>query len=68
MTLEGFTNYKKTDADKYNRLRWWLGVTFGDVFNKATDLYPKKEALVDDTCRLTYSELAGICAFLFCPA
>lgn len=57
MTLEGFTNYKKTDADKYNRLRWWLGVTFGDVFNKATDLYPKREALVDDTCRLTYSEL-----------
>ena len=57
MTLEGFTNYKKTDADKYNRLRWWLGVTYGDAFNKATDLYPKREALVDDTCRLTYSEL-----------
>jgi 2,3-dihydroxybenzoate-AMP ligase/mycobactin salicyl-AMP ligase len=27
------------------------------MFNKATDLYPRKEALVDDTARLTYSEL-----------
>jgi len=47
----------KKDAEKYNKYRWWLGLTWGDIFNKATDLYPQKEALVDDTSRYTYSEL-----------
>ena len=57
MTLEGFTNHKKVNADRYNRIRWWFGVTFGDFFNKATDLYPEREAIVDETCRLIYSDL-----------
>ena len=57
MPLEGFRNYMKKDAEKYNKYRWWLGLTWGDIFNKATDLYPQKEALVDDTSRYTYSEL-----------
>jgi 2,3-dihydroxybenzoate-AMP ligase/mycobactin salicyl-AMP ligase len=47
----------KKDAEKYNKYRWWLGLTWGDIFNKATDLYPQKEALVDDTSRHTYGEL-----------
>jgi 2,3-dihydroxybenzoate-AMP ligase/mycobactin salicyl-AMP ligase len=47
----------KKDAEKYNKYRWWLGLTWGDIFNKATDLYPQREALVDDTSRYTYSEL-----------
>ncbi len=55
--LEGFTPYRKADADKYTRLRWWLGMTWGDIFNKATDLYPGKIGLVDDTGRFTYSDL-----------
>ena len=57
MPLEGFRNYMQKDAEKYNKYRWWLGLTWGDIFNKATDLYPQKEALVDDTSRYTYSEL-----------
>ena len=57
MPLEGFRNYMKKDAEKYNKYRWWLGLTWGDIFNKATDLYPQKEALVDDTSRYTYGEL-----------
>lgn len=57
MKLEGFIEYKKEDIEKYNSLRWWLGVTFGDIFDKATDLYPRREALVDDKVRLTYSQL-----------
>lgn len=57
MPLEGFRNYMKKDAEKYNKYRWWLGLTWGDIFNKATDLYPQREALVDDTSRYTYSEL-----------
>ena len=57
MPLKGFTPYKKEDADKYNKFRWWAGITFGDMLDKAADLYPNKEALVDDTKRLTYLEL-----------
>ena len=57
MAVEGFTEYAKEDREKYNRLRWWLGMTWGDMFDKATDLYPEKIGLVDDTRRLTYAEL-----------
>ena len=34
-----------------------LGLTWGDVFDKATDIYPEKEGLADDTARFTYGEL-----------
>lgn len=57
MPLKGFKNYRKQDAEKYNKYRWWPGLTWGDLFNKATDLYPTKEAIVDDTSRYTYHEL-----------
>jgi 2,3-dihydroxybenzoate-AMP ligase/mycobactin salicyl-AMP ligase len=57
MTLEGFTPYKKEDADKYNRLRWWAGIPLGDYLNKAADIYPDKEALVDGKKHLTYGQL-----------
>jgi len=57
MKLEGFTPYRKEDADKYNRLRWWSGIPFGDFLNKVGDIYPEKEALVDGETRLTYGEL-----------
>ena len=57
MAIEGFTEYAKEDRQKYNRMRWWLGMTWGDMFDKATDLYPDKVGLVDDMGRWTYSEL-----------
>jgi len=57
MNLEGIIPYKEEDAEKYNRLRWWPGLTFGDILDKAADVYPEKEAIVDDTERLTYAEL-----------
>ena len=57
MPIEGFQPYKPEDAEKYNRLRWWLGITWGDMFDRAADLYPAKAALVDDTTRLTYAQL-----------
>ena len=57
MPLEGFPGYKKEDAEKYNEFKWWPGITLGDMFDKATDLYPNKEALVDDRSRLTYGQL-----------
>jgi 2,3-dihydroxybenzoate-AMP ligase len=55
--LKGFTPYKKEDAEKYNRLRWWAGLTFGDILDKAADIYPNKEALVDGKRRLSYSQV-----------
>ncbi len=57
MLLEGFTLYNADDAERYSRLRWWLGNTWGDIFDKATDLYPTKIGLVDDIGRYTYREL-----------
>jgi len=57
MPIEGFEPYRQEDADRYNKYRWWLGITWGDMFDKATDLYPDKEGLVDDTNRFTYREL-----------
>jgi 2,3-dihydroxybenzoate-AMP ligase/mycobactin salicyl-AMP ligase len=55
--LRGFTPYQKQDAEKYNRLRWWAGLTFGDILDKAADIYPDKEAFVDSRSRLTYSQV-----------
>ncbi len=57
MAIEGFTEYAKADRDKYNSRRWWLGLTWGDLFDKATDIYPDKVGLVDGVGRWTYKEL-----------
>jgi len=54
--LEGFTPYKKEDAEKYTSCRWWSGLTFGDILDRATDIHPEKEAFVDRKTRLTYGE------------
>ena len=55
--LKGFTPYNPKDAEKYNRLRWWAGLTFGDILDKAADIYPDRESLVDTNSRLTYSQV-----------
>ena len=57
MPLAGFRPYAKEDAEKYTKYRWWPGITFGDMLDKAADLYPNKEALVDSVSRLTYSQV-----------
>ena len=54
--LEGFTPYKNSDAEKYNKFRWWSGLTFGDILDRAADIHPEKEAFVDGKTRLTYGE------------
>ena len=54
--MEGFIEYREEDVEKYNKLRWWLGMTWGDVFDKATDLYPDKIGWVDDRGFYTYTE------------
>jgi 2,3-dihydroxybenzoate-AMP ligase/mycobactin salicyl-AMP ligase len=57
MAIKGVTEYNKEDAETYSRLRWWLGLTWGDVLDRVTDLYPRKVGLVDDVNRITYGEL-----------
>jgi 2,3-dihydroxybenzoate-AMP ligase/mycobactin salicyl-AMP ligase len=54
--LEGFTPYDPQDAERYNRLRWWPGLTLGDLLDKAADIYPDREAFVDGRSRLTFSQ------------
>ena len=57
MSFDGFTPYKKEDVDKYEKYRWWAGLTFGDILDKAADIYPEKEALIDRKTRLTYAQV-----------
>ena len=57
MPLTDFPRHEKEDAEKYGARRWWLGITLGDMLDKSTDVYPRKEALVDDRVRLSYCEL-----------
>ncbi|UCH06172.1 MAG: AMP-binding protein [Deltaproteobacteria bacterium] len=54
--LEGFTPYRKEDAESYKRLGCWAGLTFGDILDRAADSYPDKEAFVDKDSRLTYAQ------------
>jgi 2,3-dihydroxybenzoate-AMP ligase len=57
MSLDGFVKPRKEDAERYVKTGWWQNITLGDVLDKAADLYPDKEALVDDRNRLTYGQL-----------
>ena len=57
MNLEGFNPYDSKSADWYEKKRWWLGITLGDMLDKASDLYPAKEALVGQGKRYTYKDL-----------
>lgn len=57
MNLEGYKPYRQEDAKRYNQKRWWAGLTLGGLLDKTADIYPDKEALVDNAFRLTYSEV-----------
>jgi 2,3-dihydroxybenzoate-AMP ligase len=56
-SVEGFIEYEKQDAERYTNTGAWKGISFADIFDRASDLCPKKEALVDDRVRLTYAQL-----------
>jgi 2,3-dihydroxybenzoate-AMP ligase len=57
MNLEGFVPYKPEDVERYEKKRWWLGMTMGDVLDKASDVFPQKEALVGGDKRYTYAQV-----------
>ena len=54
--LDGFIPYKREDVEKYEKFRWWPGLTLGDLLDKAADIYPDKEAFVDEQSRFTYAQ------------
>ena len=54
--LEGVPAYRPEDVEKYLRKGWWRGVTLGDLFDRAADMHPDKEAFVDRDSRYTYGE------------
>ncbi len=45
------------DMARYEKYRWWTGLTLGDVIDRAADVFPGKEGLVDDRVRLSFGEL-----------
>ena len=53
--------YEQEQVMHYEKERWWLGRTIGDILDKNADLYPSKEALVAGSTRLTYSEMRSLC-------
>lgn len=55
--LEGCIPYDREDTEIYNRRRWWPGLTFGDILDRAADIYPHNEAFVDSETRLTFSQI-----------
>jgi len=57
MQLEDFVPYNLEAATLYDKRRWWLGLTLGDMFDKVCDLYPEKEALVGMGKRYNYNQL-----------
>ena len=52
-----FPRHKTDDVRRYTRNRWWLGLALGSILDRTADVFPNKEALLDDRSRLTYSEL-----------
>jgi len=54
--IEGFTPYDEKDTEKYNRLRWWSGLTLGDILDRAADIFPDKVAFIGPESRLTYAQ------------
>jgi non-ribosomal peptide synthetase component E (peptide arylation enzyme) len=54
--LEGAIPYREADAEEYTRQRWWSGLTFGDLLDRAADIHPDREAFVDRDNRVTYAQ------------
>jgi non-ribosomal peptide synthetase component E (peptide arylation enzyme) len=54
--LPGAPPYREDDSEDYSRGRWWSGLSFGDLLDRAADIHPSKEAFVDRWHRLTYAQ------------
>ncbi|MHB8766739.1 MAG: AMP-binding protein, partial [Deferrisomatales bacterium] len=54
--LAGCSPYDPADAERYQRLGWWPGLTLGDLLDRAAERWPDREAFVDGRTRLTYGQ------------
>jgi 2,3-dihydroxybenzoate-AMP ligase len=57
MAASDFPRHNEKDAAEYAKYRWWLGMPLGDLVDRAADVFPRKEAVVDDRVRITYGAL-----------
>ncbi len=57
MNASDFPKHNEQDAAKYTKYRWWLGMPLGDLVDRAADIFPRKEAVVDDKARITFGTL-----------
>lgn len=55
--MQGVVPYPEEDAKKYKRLRLWRDITMGEALDWIAKIYPDREALIDESKRLTYEEL-----------
>ncbi len=56
MGLE-FPKHSQDQIETYVNKRWWLGLTLGDILDRVADVFPNKEAVVDDRVRITFAGL-----------
>lgn len=56
MSLE-FPRHAREQVEQYTGKHWWQGVNLADVLDRTADVFPDKEAVVDDKVRLTYAQL-----------
>ena len=45
--LEGATPYPPDVIKEYSAKGWWLNLTYGDLLDRSTSLYPDKPAVID---------------------
>ncbi len=57
MVATDFPKHDEKDVALYTKYRWWLGLPLGDLVDRAADIFPRKEAIVDDRVRITYASL-----------
>jgi non-ribosomal peptide synthetase component E (peptide arylation enzyme) len=55
--LEGATPYPPDVIEEYAAKGWWLNMTYGDLLDRSTSLYPDKPAVIDENIQLTYAQL-----------
>jgi len=54
--LQGASPYQEEDTEEYIEQRWWSGLPFGDLLDRAAYLHPDREAFVDREKRATYAQ------------
>jgi 2,3-dihydroxybenzoate-AMP ligase len=57
MSLGELPKHRIEDAQRYSKYKWWMGLTLGGVLDRFADVFPQKEAVVDDQRRLTGAEV-----------